>query len=346
MAVMDQVITDDYAIYNGDCMEVVSEMPDNSIDMAVYSPPFAALFTYSSDIRDMSNCYDRDEFYTQYGYLVNQLARVTKAGRINAVHCMDVCDGADGVYHDLPGNIIKLHQEAGFQYMGRVLKWNEPMWVRLRTYVRHLAHFTTVEDSTRSAPAAADYVLFFRKRGKNKVPVTHENGFVRYFGSEQMPEGTEQFRNFVGDQKLNKFSHNVWRRYASSAWMDIRASNDQLCGDGLKAKAVLEMGDAREEDDLKHPHPLLLDVIHRCVELYTNKGETVFTPFMGVGSEVYSPVYLGRKGIGCELKTSYFQQAAKNIASAKDDFEADQAANLLTLSGEGDIAKDSEVTME
>lgn len=330
MTVINQVITDDYALYNGDCMEVITKMPRHSVDLSVYSPPFAALFTYSSDIRDMSNCYDRDEFYRQYGFLVNELARVTKPGRINAVHCMDVCDGADGVYHDLPGNIIKLYQAAGFKFMGRILKWNEPMWVRLRTYVRHLAHFTTVEDSTRSAPAAADYILLFRAPGKNAVPVVHPNGFLRYFGSDPMPEDVLHLRGFVGDQKLNKFSHNVWRRYASSVWADIRASNDQECGDGLRAKAVLEMGDAKEEDDLKHPHPLLLDVIHRCVELYTNPGETVFTPFMGVGSEVYSPVYLGRRGIGVELKASYFNQAVKNIARAKQDFVDDGAGDLLS----------------
>jgi len=326
---MTEVITEDYAIYNGDSMEWVAQAPSNSLDMVVYSPPFAALFTYSSDNRDMSNCYTRDEFYTQYGYLVDQLARVTKPGRINAVHCMDVCDGADGVYHDLPGNIIKLHQKAGFKYMGRILKWNEPMWVRLRTYVRHLAHATIVDDSTRSAPAAADYILFFRAPGKNETPVTHERGFLRYFGSDPMPEEVMQYRGWTGDQKEGRFSHNVWRRYASSAWMDIRASNDQKCGDGLQAKAVLEIGDAKEEDDLKHPHPLLLDVIHRCVELYTNPGETVFTPFMGVGSEVYSPVYLGRKGIGVELKTSYYNQAVRNVAKAKDDYIADGAGDLL-----------------
>lgn len=330
MPVADQIITDDYALYNGDCVEVVADMPDNSIDLSVYSPPFAALFTYSSDIRDMSNCYDRDEFYKSYGFLVEQMARITKPGRINAVHCMDVCDGADGIYHDLPGNIIRLHQKAGFKFMGRILKWNEPMWVRLRTYVRHLAHFTTVEDSTRSAPAAADYILLFRAPGKNQVPVTHPNGFLRYFGSEPMPDEVMQFRGFDGDQKKNKFSHNVWRRYASSAWMDIRASNDQMCGDQMVAKAVLEMGEAKEEDDLKHPHPLLLDVIHRCVELYTNPGEVVFTPFMGVGSEVYSPVYLGRKGIGVELKQSYFNQAVKNIAKAKDDYAQDMAGDLMS----------------
>lgn len=330
MAIMDQVITDDYAIYNADCVEVVSEMPDNSVDMSVYSPPFAGLFQYSGDERDMSNCYNYDEFYQQYAFLVRQMARVTKPGRINCVHCMDIGEDAVGTVHDLPGNIIRIHEEAGFQFMGRRLKWNEPLAVRLRTMVRGLAHQTICEDSAKSSIANADYVLFFRKRGENKVPVTHERGFVRYFGEEKMPEEVRQFRGFDGDQKENKFSHFVWRRYASSAWMDIRASNKQKTGCGLSARAVVDDGEAREPDDVKHVHPLMLDIIHRCVELYTNPGETVFTPFMGVGSEVYSPVYLGRRGIGVELKGSYFRQAVKNIASAKSDYEKDGMGDLIS----------------
>lgn len=331
MPVSNQVITDDYAIYNGDCVEVISDLPDNSIDMSVYSPPFAGLFQYSGDERDMSNCTSYDQFYEQYAFLIEHLHRVTKPGRINAVHCMDIGTDSMGSCHNLPGNIIRLHEEAGFKFMGRRLKWNEPMAVRLRTMVRGLAHKTIVDDSTQSSIANADYILFFRKGGANKVPVTHPNGFLRYFGSEPMPEDVMHFRGMVGDQKTNKFSHNVWRRYASSAWMDIRASNSQLCGDGLKARAVVDDGEAREPDDVKHVHPLMLDIIHRCVELYTNPGETVFTPFMGVGSEVYSPVYLGRRGIGAELKTSYFNQAVKNIACAKHDYERDMAGDMLTF---------------
>jgi DNA modification methylase len=331
MPVADQIITNDYAIYNADCVEVVGDMPDNSIDMSVYSPPFAGLFHYSGDERDMSNCYNYAEFYEHYSFLVNQMARITKPGRINCVHCMDIGEDSVGTVHDLPAHIVRIHEEAGFQFMGRRLKWNEPLAVRLRTMVRGLAHQTICEDSTKSSIANADYVLFFRKKGDNKVPVTHERGFVRYFGEEHMPEEIRQFRGFDGDQKENKFSHFVWRRYASSAWMDIRASNKQKCGDGLKARAVVDDGEAREPEDVKHVHPLMLDIIHRCVELYTNPGETVFTPFMGVGSEVYSPVYLGRRGIGVELKTSYFRQAAKNIACAKDDYKADGAGDLLGL---------------
>ena len=333
MPVSDQVITNDYAIYNGDCVEVIADLPSNSIDMAVYSPPFAGLFQYSGDERDMSNCTSYGQFYDQYKFLVEHLHRVTKPGRINAVHCMDIGEDMVGTCHDLPGNIIKIHQDAGFHFIGRRLKWNEPLAVRLRTMVKGLAHMTICEDSTKSSIANADYILFFRKGGENKVPVTHPTGFLRYFGEEEMPAEVRQFRGFDGDQKANKFSHFVWRRYASSAWMDIRASNSQKTGCGLTARAVVDDGEAREPDDVKHVHPLMLDIIHRCVELYTNPGETVFTPFMGVGSEVYSPVYLGRKGIGAELKTSYFRQAVKNIAQAKEDFVKDGAGDMLSKMG-------------
>lgn len=331
MAVSDQVITDEYAIFNGDCVEVVADLPSNSVDLSVYSPPFAGLFQYSGDERDMSNCTSKDQFYEQYSFLIRHLYRLTKPGRINAVHCMDIGEDAIGSSHDLPGNIIRLHEDAGFKFIGRRLKWNEPLAVRLRTMVRGLAHQTICEDSAKSSIAHADYVLFFRKGGENGVPVIHERGFTRYFGAEAMPDDVRAYRDFDGDQKQNKFSHFVWRRYASSAWMDIRASNNQKTGCGLTARAVVDDGEAREPDDVKHVHPLMLDIIHRCVELYTNPGETVLTPFMGVGSEVYSPVYLGRRGIGVELKKSYFRQAVKNIACAKDDFLKDGAGDLLSM---------------
>ena len=329
MAVSNQIITDDYAIYNGDCVEVLADLPDRVADMTVYSPPFAGLFQYSGDERDMSNCYTKEQFYKQYSFLIKHLYRLTKPGRLSCVHCMDIGLDPLGHSHDLPGNIIKLHEDAGWKFVGRRLKWNEPLAVRLRTMVRGLAHATICEDSTKSSIAHADYILFFRKPGENKVPVEHLTGFHRYFGEENMPENVRSFRGFDGDQKENKFSHFVWRRYASSAWMDIRASNNQKTGCGLPCRAVVDDGEAREPDDVKHVHPLMLDIIHRCVEMYTNPGETVLTPFMGVGSEVYSPVYLGRRGIGVELKASYYRQAAKNIACAKRDWDEDGQEDLL-----------------
>lgn len=263
MTVMDQIVTDDYAIYNGDCVEVISDMPDNSIDMSVYSPPFAGLFQYSGDERDMSNCYNYNEFYKHYAFLVDHMNRVTKPGRISAVHCMDIGEDSVGSSHDLPGNIIRIHEDAGFRFIGRRLKWNEPLAVRLRTMVRGLSHQIICEDSAKSSIAHADYILFFRKDGENKVPVIHEHGFTRYFGSEKMRDDVRKFRNFAGDQKKNEFSHFVWRRYASSAWMDIRSSNKQETGCGLTARAVVDDGEAREPDDVKHVHPLMLDIIHR-----------------------------------------------------------------------------------
>lgn len=329
MAVSDQILTSDYAIYNGDCVEVIADMPSASVDLSIYSPPFAGLFQYSGDERDFSNNYTKEGFYKQYRFLIDHIHRVTKPGRVSAVHCMDIPMGSDGSYHDLPGKIIELHEAAGFQFMGRILKWNEPLAVRLRTMVKSLAHITICEDSTRSSVAGADYILFFRKGGENKVPVTHETGFLRYFGSDILPPDCLQYRGFVGDQKKNRFSQNVWRRYASSVWMDIRSSNSQRCGDGLSAKAVVDDGEAREPDDIKHVHPLMLDIIHRCCALYSNPGETVFTPFMGVGSEVYGAVYNGRRGIGVELKGSYFRQAVKNIATAKIDAVSDADVDLL-----------------
>lgn len=331
MSISDQIITPDYALYNGDCVEVIADLPSASVDLSVYSPPFAGLFQYSGDERDMSNCTSYEQFYQQYAFLVKQLHRVTKPGRINAVHCMDIGEDSVGSSHDLPGRIIRIYEDAGFKFIGRRLKWNEPLAVRLRTMVRGLAHQTICEDSAKSSIAHADYILFFRKGGENRVPVTHERGFTRYFGEEHMPDEIRQFRGFDGDQKENKFSHFVWRRYASSAWMDIRASNRQKTGCGLTARAVVDDGEAREPDDVKHVHPLMLDIIHRCVELYTNPGETVFTPFMGVGSEVYSPVYLGRRGIGVELKGSYFRQAVKNVASAKADYEKDGVGDIFNV---------------
>lgn len=331
MPVSDQVITDDYALYNGDCVAVLADMPSAFVDHTVYSPPFAGLFQYSGDERDMSNCATKELFYQQYSFLIAHLYRITKPGRISAVHCMDIGEDAVGTSHDLPGNIVRLHEEAGWKFIGRRLKWNEPLKVRLSTMVRGLAHATIVEDSTKSSIAHADYILFFRKPGENKVPVSHERGFTRYFGEETMPDDVRSFRHFDGDQKLNKFSHFVWRRYASSAWMDCRYENKTKTGCGLPCRAVVDDGEAREPDDVKHVHPLQLDVIHRCVELYTNPGETVLTPFMGVGSEVYSPVYLGRRGIGVELKGSYYRQAVKNVAKAKADWAADGVGDMLEL---------------
>lgn len=307
MAVMNSVITDKYALYHGDCVEVMRGLPDQSVHLSVYSPPFGGLYNYSSDERDMSNCQDYGQFFEHYNFVVDEIARITMAGRCTAVHCMDVPNGNCQFtsYTDFPGDIIRQHQERGFDFVARHSVWKEPLGVRRRTMQKNLAHMTAVEDSVMCGVASADYVLVFRKRGTNPVPVANPVGFLEYAGDDsKMPSDVRALRGFVGDQKQNRFSHWIWRRYASSIWDDIRLGR------------VLPYEESKDEDDEKHVHPLQLDVIDRIVQMRSNPGETVFTPFMGVGSEVYSPVMHGRRGIGAELKESYYKQAVKNVAMA------------------------------
>ena len=323
--VKDQVVTDRYAIYNGDCVDVIKSLDDKSIDLSVYSPPFAGLYNYSSDPKDMSNCESKEQFLEQYEFLIKEMARVTKDGRITAVHCTDVFDNTCRLW-DFPNEIIRLHTKYGFEYRNRITIWKEPLKVRMRTMVQSLMHKFIVEDSTKCFTAMPDYVLVFTKKGENKVPVTHEFGINHYAGEVPIlpnilrawnnanntdlneVELWEHLNKINEDDKITKLNHYIWQRYASSVWDDIRIDN------------VLPFHDAREEDDEKHVHPLQLDVIDRIVELYSNPDEVVFTPFMGVGSEVFSPVSMGRKGIGAELKDSYFKQAKKNLEEANKRF--------------------------
>lgn len=331
--IKEQVNKEEYSIYNGDCMDVLPSLPNDSVDLVIYSPPFAGLYNYSSSERDFSNCENRDQFLEQYEFLISEIARVTKKGRITAVHCTDIFDNACRLW-DFPSEIIKLHDKYGFQYRNRITVWKEPLQVRMRTMVKSLMHKMIVEDSTQCFTAMPDYVLIFTKRGDNEVPVTHPSGLKRYFGEVPiLPNILRAWNNanesnlnevelwehlktaFADhkDPKSNKLSHYIWQRYASSVWDDIRINN------------VLPFRDSREEDDEKHVHPLQLDVIDRIVEMYSNEGETVLTPFMGVGSEVYSPVSLGRKAIGIELKDSYFKQAKINLGLAADRFKIDDS---------------------
>jgi DNA modification methylase len=331
--VKDQVIAENYAIYNGDCMDVLSSIENESIDLSIYSPPFAGLYNYSSDFRDMSNCCTKEEFINQYEYLVKEMARVTKPGRINAVHCQDILtDTTKHILYDFPHEIISLHKKYGFTLHNRITIWKEPLEVRMRTMVRSLMHKNIAEDSTMCFTAIPDYVLIFKKIGENKVKVTNPNGFKRYYGEtpllpamekkygkwEHIIEKHKDDNNLDNNHLTNKLSQIIWQRYASSVWDDIRNDN------------VLPFRDSKEEDDEKHVHPLQLDVIDRLVELYSNPNEIILTPFMGVGSEVYSPVSLGRKAIGIELKDSYFKQATLNLKEANNRFiEIDKQQSLF-----------------
>lgn len=303
MAIVEQEITEEYALYQGDCMEVMTDLPDGSIHLSVYSPPFAGLYQYSSSERDLSNSRNYDEFLEHYGFVIRELSRLTMAGRITVVHCMDVPTGNTGhdALMDFPGDIIRLHKQHGFDYIARYHVWKEPLAVRNRTMAKNLAHRSLVEDSSRCSVASADYLLVFRKRGTNPVPITHAVGLTEYAGERPVPHELLRYRGWKGNQIENRYSHWVWRQYASAFWDDIRIGR------------VMPFREARDDEDEKHIHPLQLDVIDRCLVLWSNPGETVLTPFMGVGSEVYSAVRNGRRGIGIELKTSYYRQSVKNL---------------------------------
>jgi len=320
MAVMNQVVTDHYALYHGDCMELMPTVPDGSIHLSLYSPPFGGLYHYSSSERDLSNARGYEEFFEHYGFVVEELARMTMTGRLTGVHCMDIPSSNTGKDHliDFPGDIIRLHEKHGFVYVARYCVWKEPLGVRNRTMAKNLAHKTIVDDSSRCSVASADYLLMFRKKGENPVPISHPNGLLEYAGERQIPRELYQYREWKGNQIENRYSHWIWRQYASAFWDDVRIDR------------VLPYREARDEEDEKHVHPLQLDVIDRAVVLWSNPGEVVFTPFMGVGSEVYGAVVQGRRGVGVELKETYYRQAIKNCREAVTGTRTEQSEMFHT----------------
>lgn len=329
-----QIVTENYAIYNADCMEVITTIPDNTADLVVYSPPFAWLYNYSSDPRDMSNCDSKEEFLEHYEFLVKELSRVTKPWRINAVHCTDVFDNTCRLW-DFPNEIIRIHERYWFEYRNRITIWKEPLKVRMRTMVQSLMHKFIMEDSTKCFTAMPDYVLVFTKKWENEVPVTHEFWINEYAweipilpnilrawnnanNTQMNEEELWEHLNSINDENwISKLNHYIRQRYASAVWDDIRIDN------------VLPFRDWKDEDDEKHVHPLQLDVIDRIVELYSNPWEVVLTPFMWVGSEVFSPVSHWRKAIGIELKESYFKQAIMNLELAEKRFQEKMTQNKL-----------------
>jgi len=321
MAVAAQKLTEHYAAYQGDCCEVLTTLPNDSIHLSVYSPPFGGLYHYSSSDRDLSNARSYEEFFAHYEFVVRELLRVTLPGRMTAVHCMDIPSGNSGCDHlrDFPGDIIRMHERIGFNYTARYHVWKEPLGVRNRTMAKGLTHKTIVDDASRCSVASADYLLMFRKSGTNPIPVQHPTGLMNYAGERKPPADVLKYRGHKGSQLENRYSQWVWRQYASAFWDDVRIGR------------VLPFKQARDQEDEKHVHPLQLDVIERCVELWTNRGENVFTPFMGVGSEVYGAVVNGRRGIGVELKPTYYRQALKNLQWAAEhiDKPAEEAAPLF-----------------
>lgn len=303
MAIIDQTITARYALYNGDCVELMRSLPEGKIDLALFSPPFADLYCYSDSPMDLGNCKDYQEFFAHFRFVVEALARIIKPGRNCVVHCMDIPamkerDGYIGI-KDFSGDIIRLFGQFGFIFHSRHTIWKDPLIEATRTKALGLMHKQLQKDSTMSRAGLPDYLLTFRAPGNNAIPIAHPDGLTVYAGSSNPSHG------FTGIKK----SHQIWRAYASPVWMDIRQTKT------LNARM------AREGDDEKHLCPLQLDVIERACILWSNPGEVVFTPFMGVGSEVYGAVINGRKGIGVELKTAYYNQAVRNLAAAADASE-------------------------
>ncbi len=310
----DQKIADQYAIYNGDCVEVLKSLPDGKVHMSVYSPPFAqqgggALYSYSSNPRDFSNADTYPAFFEQYGFLLDELHRVTMPGRMTGVHCTDVPSGNTGTdsLRDFPGDIIRLHEAHGWHYLARYHVWKEPFGVYIRTMQKNLRHCTVVTDASKCSCASADYLLMFRRSGTNPVPVEHEQGLTEYVGSREVPARVLRYRAHVGKQTANKYSQWVWRQYASAFWDDVRID-----------RVIPFVEEGKDTDDEKHVHPLQMDVIERCVALWSNPGETVLSPFAGIGSEPFGAVINGRRGIGIELKPSYYRQMIKSMAAAVD----------------------------
>lgn len=281
--VIDQYIGRNFAFYNGDSCEILQDIKDNSIDLSVFSPPFADLYTYSDSERDLGNCKNRDEFYVHFRFIAEQIHRVMKEGRIVCIHCMDLPslkmrDGFIGL-KDFPGEIIRIFEDVGFIYHSKVCIWKNPVVAMQRTKALGLLHKQLKKDSTMSRMGIADYVVMMRKGGENQVPVTHTN---------------------------ETFNVDKWQEWASPVWMTINQSN------------TLQRTSARDDKDEKHICPLQLDVIERCIELYSNEGEVVLSPFGGIGSEIYQALKMKRKGIGIELKNTYYQQAVKNCKNAED----------------------------
>jgi hypothetical protein len=260
----------------------------------------------------LSNSRSYEEFFEHYAFVVEQIHRLTMPGRLTGVHAMDVPSGNTGrdALRDFPGDIIRLHTKIGFRYVARYCVWKEPLGVRNRTMAKNLAHKTIVTDSSRCSVASADYLLMFRKDGDNPVPIAHPVGLMSYAGERQVPAALQQYRGWTGNQIENRYSHWIWRQYASAFWDDVRIGR------------VVPFKASKDQEDEKHIHPLQLDVIERCLVLWSNPDEIVLTPFMGVGSEAYAALLNGRRAIGIELKPSYYRQAAHNIEAALQEWKA------------------------
>lgn len=299
---LNQVVTDKYAIYHGDSCELIRAVPGDSIDFGIHSPPFEGLYKFSNSDRDISNN-EGGQFWQHYAFLIQELLRVTVPGRLHAVHVMQlptskIRNGYIGM-RDFRGEVIRAYEDAGWIFHSEVCIWKDPVVAQQRTKSIRLLHNQMVKDSSMSGQGLADYVVVFRKPGENPKPI--REGFDQYIG-DPADEPSRSKYTMPMDAR-NWYSIEVWQRYASPVWMDIRQTR------------TLQYRGGREEADEQHISPLQLDVIERCIDLWSNPGDIVLTPFLGIGSEVYSAVEMHRYGIGMELKKTYFDQAVRNVST-------------------------------
>lgn len=302
MKCFDQIVTDDYAVYNADCVDLAKTLPDGSIDYTLFSPPFESLYVFSDSIRDMGNS-TKEQFYQHFGYLVEEMFRITRPGRLLSFHCMNlptskVNDGYIGI-RDFRGDLIRMFQQHGWIYHSEVCIWKNPVVAMQRTKALGLLHKTIRKDSSMSRQGIADYLVTMRKPGLNDKPVRH------YRDEKELHEVCKQEELNPVTEEVNILPVELWQKYASPVWMDIDQSN------------TLNFRAGKDEDDQKHICPLQLDVIERALHLWTAPNDLVFSPFTGIGSEGYSAVKMGRRFIGSELKRSYWELACKNMKDAK-----------------------------
>ena len=302
MQVLNQFEGNDYQIYNADCVDVARSLPDGSIDYTIFSPPFESMYQFSNSDRDFGNS-SRADFYHHFRFLVDEMFRITRSGRLLSFHCMNlptskVNDGYIGI-RDFRGELIRMFQDAGWIYHSEVCIWKDPVVAMQRTKALGLLHKTIRKDSSMSRQGIADYLVTMRKPGQNDKPVRH------YRDDEELKQVCKDEALNPAEEECNILPVMTWQKYASPVWMDINQSRT------LNYKA------GRDDDDQKHICPLQLDVIERALHLWTAPNDVIFTPFLGIGSEVYSAVKMGRRGIGSELKPSYFELAKKNIAEAQ-----------------------------
>lgn len=303
MNCINQVVTDQYAIYNGDCVEVIAGLPDKSVDYSIFSPPFSSLYTYSNSPRDMGNARNDDEFYEQFQFLIKELARVMKPGRNVSFHCMQLPtskerDGYIGL-KDFRGDLIRAFQKEGFIYASEVTIWKDPVTAMQRTKALGLLHKTVRGNGSFSRQGIPDFLVTMRAPGD----IADDNKVRHYRDRAELEIESDKAGVDSSELECNMLPVEEWQQLASPVWMDINPSD------------TLQFKSAREHDDERHICPLQLEVIRRGIKLWTNPGDVVLTPFLGIGSEVYTAVEMGRRGVGAELKESYFKQAAKNIAS-------------------------------